>query len=451
MLNERVASGRVLQVNVSPGGVPKRPVGEARVRRLGLDGDGHRADTVHGGPLRAVCLLGIEVIERLQAEGHPIEPGAVGENLTTEGIEVSDLPAGTRLAIGDQVLLEVTSPAMPCDTITAAFRDGKSGRISVLLHPHDSRMYARVLREGIVRAGDAIHVLPPDPASDVLTEVGLFRIGSVERFAHLSLWVAAESAGFRMDVLDDGELLVGCSADLEGAPFNQAFGLRALPTYVAPALERFAANGRPGWLGAATPPWPGATPDYALATFTAEPAAIDAAFAVDGVEVREARPDEVDAWADGPNGRRSDASAAGAWPAILRELGRARSHYPFVAVDAGRIVATALLITHRRSGLLAAVTVAADARGRGLQRALIAARARRAVELGCELLVVQAATDNGPSLRNIERSGFRELARRNVYRFDPADDGEAAIAAARSATAGWPPRAVPALAAVGAS
>jgi MOSC domain-containing protein YiiM len=110
--------GRVLQVNVSPGGVPKLPVGEARVGRDGLDGDAHHHDTVHGGPHRAVCLFAIEAIERVRADGHPgVGPGWVGENLTTEGIELALLPVGARLAIGDEVVLELSGPANPCDVI----------------------------------------------------------------------------------------------------------------------------------------------------------------------------------------------------------------------------------------------------------------------------------------------------------------------------------------------
>ena len=50
---------------------------------------------------------------------------------------------------------------MPCNLIEDAFRDRRSGRISILRFPSDSRMYARVLREGIVRPGDAIEVLRP--------------------------------------------------------------------------------------------------------------------------------------------------------------------------------------------------------------------------------------------------------------------------------------------------
>ncbi len=434
-------SGRVLQVNVSGGGVPKRPVPEARVGPLGLEGDRHRANTVHGGPIRAVCLLATEVIERLQAEGHPIEPGSVGENLTTAGIELADLPSGTRLAVGDELVLEVTSAAMPCDTIVRSFRDGKSGRLSILLHPHDSRMYARVLREGTVREGDGIEVLPPDAASDVHEQVGLFRIESVERFASVALWRAAAAAGFEMEIVDDGELAVGTSPDLPGAPFNQAFGLRPLPYYLPAVLERFRENGRPGWLGSPEPPWADAAPDYTLVLATAQPDAVGggadgtknaSVASPSGVDVRAARADEIDAWADGPMGRRTDEAARAAWPAILRRLGTWHNHHPFVAVADGEVVATALLVVHRRVGYLTAATVDPAWRGRGLQRALIRARAALASGLGCDLLLVAAAADNAASLRNIERSGFRELTRRDVYRFDPAANGDGIVEEARS-------------------
>ena len=86
--------GRVLHVNTSPGGVPKQSVERARVGQLGLEGDAHAHIGVHGGPHRAVCLLGIEVIRRVAAEGHPIAPGTVGENLTTEGLELAGLASG---------------------------------------------------------------------------------------------------------------------------------------------------------------------------------------------------------------------------------------------------------------------------------------------------------------------------------------------------------------------
>lgn len=427
-------SGRVVQINVSAGGVPKEPVAEATVRTLGLDGDRHRADTVHGGPLRAVCLMAIEAIDRVRAEGHPIFPGSVGENLTTVGLELSDLPAGTRLAIGE-VLLEVTTPAMPCDTIVRSFSDGKSGRISILLHPHDARMYARVLREGVVRAGDQITVLAPDPASDIATQVALFRLESVERHAHLALWRAAADAGCRIDVVDDGELAVGSSPDLAGPIFNRAFGLRPLPMYLPLVLERFGRTRAAGWFTFDSPPWPGAVAER-LALLTAEPGAVER-FDVDRVETGEARPHQIGSWADGPQ-------PGGPWATVFRRLATARTSYPFVSTEGGRVVGRALLITHRKVGYLAAGSVAAPARGRGIQRALIAARARRAIELGCDLLAVEVAEDNVASLRNVERSGFRVAAWRDLYRFDPAHSSAAAsLAHSRASVGRWEPSKLP--------
>ena len=158
---EHLATGRVLQVNVSPGGVPKLPVGRTWVGPYGLEGDKHREFTVHGGPHRAVCLFGMEAIERLQAEGHPIVAGGAGENLTTWGIDWSLLPIGAVVAVGDEVLLEIASPTTPCATQTYNFSDGNFNRILIDRHPSDSRMYARVVREGQLPPGDPILVTHP--------------------------------------------------------------------------------------------------------------------------------------------------------------------------------------------------------------------------------------------------------------------------------------------------
>lgn len=156
------AAGRVVQVSISPGGVPKLPVAAARVHRLGLEGDGHDDTEGHGGPLRAVSLLANEAIRRVAAEGHPIAPGTAGENITTEGIELGTLPYGSRLAIGPELVLELTAAVSPCRTIAGNFSDGRFARLSAKLHPLDTRVYARVVREGAVRPGDAVMVLPDD-------------------------------------------------------------------------------------------------------------------------------------------------------------------------------------------------------------------------------------------------------------------------------------------------
>lgn len=158
------AHGRVAFVNVSPGGVPKRPVSSAWVRRLGLDGDAHNEpEPVHGGPDQAVCLYSIEAISRVAADGHQAFPGAYGENLTIEGIDWAALRAGDRLEIGEDGLsIELSDMAGPCQTIAHWFIDRRIARISPMLRPEDARWYARVLAEGRVATGDRVEVWTPD-------------------------------------------------------------------------------------------------------------------------------------------------------------------------------------------------------------------------------------------------------------------------------------------------
>jgi len=154
-----VRSGRVAHVHVNPeGGVPKRAVAEAEVTTLGVRGDLQRDTEHHGGPERAVCLFSTERIAALAAEGHPIAPGTTGENVTIEGLDWSALAPGVRLALGE-VVLEITRPAPPCRTIAGSFHEGAFTRISDKVHPGWSRLYARVLREGVVRRGDTVCLL----------------------------------------------------------------------------------------------------------------------------------------------------------------------------------------------------------------------------------------------------------------------------------------------------
>lgn len=152
-------SARVHQISVSRGGVPKLAVPEAEVTPSGLEGDRQAKRWIHGGPQRAVCLFSLEAIERLRAEGHPVAPGTAGENVTVAGLAWEGVRPGTRLALGDEVVVEVTSFTAPCRTIAGSFRDGAFQRISQKLHPGDSRVYARVLRAGRLRAGDPVRVL----------------------------------------------------------------------------------------------------------------------------------------------------------------------------------------------------------------------------------------------------------------------------------------------------
>lgn len=153
------AEGRIYQLNISRGGTPKLPITMARVTEEGLQGDRQNDERNHGGPLRAVCLFTREEIERLAAEGHPIYPGAVGENITLSGLPLAALTPGARLILGDEVEIEVTQYSAPCKTIRDAFNDGDFNRISHKTHPGESRVYARVLRGGELHAGDVARII----------------------------------------------------------------------------------------------------------------------------------------------------------------------------------------------------------------------------------------------------------------------------------------------------
>lgn len=144
--------GRIVQLNVSQGGVPKLPVPRAQVDERGLEGDAVAHKRIHGGPTRAVCLYAMERIRALQAEGATIFPGALGENVTLEGLDWDAIVPGVRLALGDEVVLEVTKYTTPCAT-TAPYVCGDVKRFHQDHRPGWSRVYARVLRGGRLAPG----------------------------------------------------------------------------------------------------------------------------------------------------------------------------------------------------------------------------------------------------------------------------------------------------------
>ncbi len=156
--------GLISSINVShPGGVPKRPIDRTIVTTRGLVGDGQRTkEPVHGGPEKAVCLYGVEQIARVNADGHHLYPGAIGENLTVSGLDLGGLREGDRLRIGaaeSGPVIQLSGPAAPCRNIAGSFEDWRIARVSHKVRPEDSRWYARVLREGPIVTGDQIELL----------------------------------------------------------------------------------------------------------------------------------------------------------------------------------------------------------------------------------------------------------------------------------------------------
>ena len=155
--------GVIVQVNISPGGLPKRAIAEGWISPLGIEGDLLAHPNVHGGPRKAILLIASETVDSLTARGYPLFYGAMGENLTTRGIDIRQIRIGDQIRAGG-AMLEITQPRGPCSALDVY---GESLKLEV----YDSKVkqrdytsprwgmsgfYASVVAPGPVRAGDAV-------------------------------------------------------------------------------------------------------------------------------------------------------------------------------------------------------------------------------------------------------------------------------------------------------
>lgn len=163
----------------------KQPVAEITLLAgLGVAGDAHAGVTVRhrsrvaadpGQPnLRQVHLIAEELLEELAAAGFAVAPGQLGENVTTRGIDLLALPAGTLLRLGGAAVVAVTGLRNPCQQIEA-FRPGLLAQ--VLRRDAGGQVVRRagimgvVLAGGAVRPGDAIALDWPPPPHRALERV----------------------------------------------------------------------------------------------------------------------------------------------------------------------------------------------------------------------------------------------------------------------------------------
>jgi MOSC domain-containing protein YiiM len=138
--------------------IAKAPVaGRVRVAGVDLAGDDQADRRVHGGPDKAVYAYATEDTAWWEAElGRELGPGAFGENLTTEGVDVSGAVVGERWRIGD-VELEVAQPRLPCAKL--ALRMGEPTMVKRFAQARRPGAYLRIVHEGSLAAGDAVEVL----------------------------------------------------------------------------------------------------------------------------------------------------------------------------------------------------------------------------------------------------------------------------------------------------
>ena len=128
-------------------GTKKEPIADGILKEdYGLIGDAHADCCTH----RQVSLLAIESINKMRSLGFDIGPGDFAENLTSEGIDLVSLPIGTRLSIGEEVVLEVTQIGKECHTGCAIYR-----QIGKCIMPKEG-VFAKVIHGGLVKVGDQI-------------------------------------------------------------------------------------------------------------------------------------------------------------------------------------------------------------------------------------------------------------------------------------------------------
>jgi MOSC domain-containing protein YiiM len=159
-------TGTIVQINVSPGGVPKRPIAEAEVTVEGIRGDSWAHPQIHGGRNQAVLLITSEGIQELMAQGYPVFPGALGENLTTAGLDRRDMRIGQRYRAGD-VMLEITKMRAPCTQLDVYGPAIKNAVYDAQVNAGDpasprwglAGFYARVLHSGFIRPGAIIELV----------------------------------------------------------------------------------------------------------------------------------------------------------------------------------------------------------------------------------------------------------------------------------------------------
>ncbi|WP_433051611.1 MOSC domain-containing protein [Dactylosporangium sp. CS-033363] len=167
-------------------GIDKRPVdgpvaigvpGPRGSVETGVAGDLVGDTRHHGGPDQAVYAYAREDLDKWSAElGRELAGGVFGENLSTSGLDVTGARIGERWLIGDEVVLEVSAPRIPCRTFAGWL--GERGWIKTFTQRAIPGAYLRVITPGAVRAGDEIRVVHT-PAHDVT--IGLaFRALTIE-------------------------------------------------------------------------------------------------------------------------------------------------------------------------------------------------------------------------------------------------------------------------------
>lgn len=159
-------AGIILQINVSRGGVPKRAIFQGVVTAAGVEGDSWAHPNIHGGPRKAILVLCEEAIDHLKSLGFLVFAGALGENLTIQGVSRQSLRAGQLYRAGDAIL-ELTKLRQPCATLDVYGAGIQKHLFDAQAKAGDPAspvwamggFYCSVIRGGVIRPGDPFALL----------------------------------------------------------------------------------------------------------------------------------------------------------------------------------------------------------------------------------------------------------------------------------------------------
>ncbi|WP_418907047.1 MOSC domain-containing protein [Glutamicibacter endophyticus] len=178
IVSVNVGTSRPNRAKNTPTGIHKQPVDQIELRPPGPKhgglGSGVVGDFIgdrqhHGGDNQAVYAVAREELDWWGSElGRRLDDGMFGENLTTVGLDTDHALIGERWQVGEQVVLRVEGPRIPCGTFRMHM--GEAGWLKRFVAHGLSGAYLSIERPGVVKAGDAITVLSrPDHGIDVPT------------------------------------------------------------------------------------------------------------------------------------------------------------------------------------------------------------------------------------------------------------------------------------------
>lgn len=166
-------SGIVHQLSIGPGGFPNHPVESAEVTKEGVVGDKVRHPKIHGRPDQAICLYSLEDLEKIKEKGFDLFPGAVAENITTEGIDFNLVRVGDVYQIGG-VAAQITNYRTPCGNLEKEYGNGLNSHMwdeRSKKYDYSSELwgmtgfYARIIKPGQINQGDSIVRITQGPDS----------------------------------------------------------------------------------------------------------------------------------------------------------------------------------------------------------------------------------------------------------------------------------------------